>query len=128
LYKAAKPLLKPVEFSNKLDFTWYELWHHEGRRARHGASMMGPDYTHWHGTYEVAKAFYSEYVPQLEELIAKGRKSENKEQVAAAEALAAKLEQVLNGENHRWFLDRMDPAEKERRQQQTDEFKKRYTR
>ena len=40
LYEAAKPLLKPVQFSNELDFTWYEIWHHEGRRARHGASMM----------------------------------------------------------------------------------------
>ena len=25
-----------------------EIWHHEGRVARHGASMMAPDYTHWH--------------------------------------------------------------------------------
>jgi len=30
--------------------------------------MMGPDFTHWHGTYEVAKHFYSEYVPELREL------------------------------------------------------------
>ena len=28
--------------------------------------MMGPDYTHWHGTYEVAKHFYSEFIPALE--------------------------------------------------------------
>jgi hypothetical protein len=34
------------------------IWHHEGRRARHGTSMMGPDYTYWHGTYEVAKLLY----------------------------------------------------------------------
>jgi len=65
LMAASKPLLKPAEFSNKLDFIWFEIWHHEGRRARHGASMMGPDYTHWHGTYELARNFYSEMVPEL---------------------------------------------------------------
>ena len=30
------------------------------RAARaHGASMMAPDYAHWHGLYEVAERFYS---------------------------------------------------------------------
>jgi len=71
LYAAAKPLLNPAQFSNPIDFTWYEIWHHEGRRARHGVSMMGPDYTHWHGTYEVAKHFYSHYIPELQELAEK---------------------------------------------------------
>lgn len=46
LMDAAKPLMKPAKFSNKLDWIWFELWHHEGRRARMGAAMMGPDYTH----------------------------------------------------------------------------------
>ena len=72
LYELAKPLIKPVKFGNKIDFIWFELWHHEGRRARHAASMMGPDYTHWHGTYDLAKNFYSEYIPELEELVEKG--------------------------------------------------------
>ena len=34
--------------------------------------MMGPDYTHWHGTYEIAKHWYMKYVPELEKLIDKG--------------------------------------------------------
>jgi len=25
------------------------MWHHEGRRARMGTAMMGPDYAWWHG-------------------------------------------------------------------------------
>jgi len=37
----------------------------EGRRARHGASMMGPDFTHWHGMYEVSKHFYLEFLPAV---------------------------------------------------------------
>jgi hypothetical protein len=31
----------------------YNAWHHEGRRFRHGAEMMGADYTQWHGIWEV---------------------------------------------------------------------------
>ncbi len=31
----------------------YHAWHHEGRRFRHGAEMMGPDYTQWHGIWEL---------------------------------------------------------------------------
>ena len=42
LMAAAAPLLREPKFTNKIDFIWFELWHHEGRRARHGASMMGP--------------------------------------------------------------------------------------
>lgn len=126
LMALARPLLEPAAFSNKIDFVWFELWHHEGRRARHGASMMGPDYTHWHGTYEVAKTFYSEFVPELRELIGEGRASEDAERRHLAEALDAKLSEVLESENHRWFLDKMDPAEAARRKQAAEEFNSRY--
>ncbi|MEW5817344.1 MAG: multiheme c-type cytochrome, partial [Spirochaetota bacterium] len=30
----------------------YLIWHHDGRRWRMGASMMGPDYTHWNGAVD----------------------------------------------------------------------------
>jgi formate-dependent nitrite reductase cytochrome c552 subunit len=126
LYRLARPLMNPVQFANKLDWTWYELWHHEGRRARHGASMMGPDYTHWHGTYEIAKHWYVKLVPELEELIQKGRNSGDAAKVAAAEALAKKLEEVLNSANHNWYLNKMDPAEKAEREKRQQEFQKRY--
>ncbi|MBI5326751.1 MAG: cytochrome C552 [Deltaproteobacteria bacterium] len=55
-------------FDDKIEWTFYELWHHEGRRARHGLSMMGPDFTQWHGFYEVAKHFYNKFIPELQEL------------------------------------------------------------
>lgn len=126
LMKFARPLLKPAEFSNKLDFIWFEIWHHEGRRARHGASMMGPDYTHWHGMYEVARNFYTHMLPELEHLIEDGKKSDDAAKVAAADALERKLHEILNSPNHRWYLNKMDPEEVERRRKAAEEFRRRY--
>jgi len=126
LYALAQPLLRPIKFGNKLDFVWFEIWHHEGRRARHGASMMGPDYTHWHGTYEIAKHFYTEYVPELEDLISENLESEDAERRAQAEALKAKLDEVLHDDNHKWFIGEMDPEEAAARAAAAEEFKKRY--
>ncbi len=126
LMALAKPLKRRPSFSEKIDFTWFELWHHEGRRARHGASMMGPDITHWHGTYEVARNFYSEFVPEIEELIHRGEKSGDATKVEAAKRLKAKLDEILNSPNHRWFLNKMDPNEEKFRKARQKEFKGRY--
>ncbi len=60
--------LTETNFDEDLEWVYYELWHHEGRRARHGAAMMGPDYAWWHGLYEVAKVFYTEFAPMAEKL------------------------------------------------------------
>jgi len=30
----------------------YLIWHHDGRRWRMGASMMGPNWTHWNGAVD----------------------------------------------------------------------------
>jgi hydroxylamine dehydrogenase len=127
LYEAAGPLLRPAKFSNKIDFTWYEIWHHEGRRARHGASMMGPDYTHWHGTYEVAKHFYTEYIPELEDLAERNSSSTDPAKKAAAEKLSKKLEEVLATSDHSWYINKMDPAEQALREKQRKEFQQRYS-
>ncbi len=54
--KAAGKITKP-DFDDRIEWTWYEIWHHEGRRGRHGAAMQGPDYAWWHGMYEVSKHF-----------------------------------------------------------------------
>ncbi|HRK35186.1 MAG TPA: multiheme c-type cytochrome, partial [Candidatus Hydrogenedentes bacterium] len=126
LMAAAKPLLKPVEFSNNIEWTWYEIWHHEGRRARHGASMMGPDITHWHGTYEVAKHFYTDFIPELEELISKGLASDDPKKVEAATMLQGKLDAMLNSDNHKWYINKMDPEEVAARKKRQQEFNARY--
>jgi hypothetical protein len=44
-------------FDEPLEWEFYELWHHEGRRARMGAAMMAPDYAWWHGFYELKHRF-----------------------------------------------------------------------
>ncbi len=60
-----KGKLTKADFDENLDWIYYELWHHEGRRARHGAAMSGPDYAWWHGMYEVSKKFYNEFLPEV---------------------------------------------------------------
>jgi len=50
-----KLLDKTKNLDEKLEIDMYELWHHEGRRARFGAAMMAPDYAWWHGFYELKK-------------------------------------------------------------------------
>jgi hydroxylamine dehydrogenase len=57
------------QFDEEIEWTYFFLWHHEGRRARHGAAMMGPDYVQWHGFFEVAERFYMELVPEAERLL-----------------------------------------------------------
>jgi hydroxylamine dehydrogenase len=49
-------ILTNVPFDDPLKFTEFELWHHWGRTAKFGAWMQGPDYTQWHGAYEMVKA------------------------------------------------------------------------
>jgi hypothetical protein len=46
-------LLTEAQFDEPIDYTYFELWHHWGRTAKFGVWMQGPDYTQWHGAYEV---------------------------------------------------------------------------
>lgn len=71
----AKGLLdKSKFFDERLEVEYYELWHHEGRRARMGAAMMAPDYTWWHGFYECKKRF-ANFMEEARELIEKNEKA-----------------------------------------------------
>ncbi len=64
IVKDKKLMERPAAFSNTIEWEYWELWHHEGRRARMGAAMMGPDYTWWHGIYDVAHNFYFKFIPE----------------------------------------------------------------
>jgi hydroxylamine dehydrogenase len=48
-----RELLTAEPFDEPIDFAYFQLWHHWGRTAKFGAWMQGPDYTQWHGAYEV---------------------------------------------------------------------------
>lgn len=125
LATAKKLIPSDVQFTTKIEFTYFFLWHHEGRRARHGAAMMGPDYTQWHGMFEVAERFYSHFVPELRELI-KESKEKGGDLKAGAIEVEAKLDEILNSDMHRWSQGKMTPEEKAARKKESDEFKKRY--
>ena len=93
-------LLTKTQFDEEIEFTWFYLWHHQGRRARHGASMMAPDYTHWHGMYEVAESFYSKLIPQARELT---RKAAENGKVEEAKAVNTVIDEILARPEHLWF-------------------------
>ncbi|KHD05623.2 cytochrome C552 [Candidatus Thiomargarita nelsonii] len=103
--KFAKPIAAIVEelkkdghltaapFDEKLEWVWWEIWHHEGRRARHGSAMSGPDYTWWHGMYEVVKHTYFSFIPELKKLV--GKKE--------ADRLLTKYFKPIEG--HAWYFN-----------------------
>jgi len=93
-------LITKQEFDDEIEWTWFYLWHHEGRRARHGASMMAPDYAHWHGMYEVAERFYQELIPQARELADHAESDDN---AAAAEAVRKVIDEILQRPEHQWY-------------------------
>jgi predicted heme/steroid binding protein/uncharacterized membrane protein len=61
-------LSKNRYFDEEAEWQFYELWHHEGRRARMGAAMMAPDYAWWHGFYEL-KHRYVHFMDLAEKLL-----------------------------------------------------------
>jgi len=117
-------LITSIPFDDKIEWTYFFLWHHEGRRARMGAAMMGPDYTQWHGNFEVADRFYMEMVPEVMELIDEGMKHGK---AAGARNVQTLLDDILNSDMHKWFLGKQDPEEVTRRKEAAAEFRKRYS-
>lgn len=65
MLKEKNILENKASFSNEVEWLYWELWHHEGRRARMGTAMMGPDYAWWHGIYDVAHNFYFKFIPEV---------------------------------------------------------------
>ncbi len=114
-----------INFDDELEWTYFFLWHHEGRRARMGAAMFAPDYTQWHGFFEVAERFYMEFLPNVEEVIAHA-KAEGGDKAKAAEEVEALLAEVLSDENHIWFTGNESADVKKARKKAQEDFKKRY--
>ncbi len=96
----ANKLISKTNFDEEIEWTWFYLWHHEGRRARHGAAMMAPDYAHWHGMYEVAERFYMELIPQAREIAKHAAENGHKEEAAAVNKT---IDDILKRPEHAWF-------------------------
>jgi hypothetical protein len=92
-------LLTKAEFDEPIEWTWFLLWHHEGRRARHGASMMAPDYAHWHGMFEVSERFYEHLIPEAREICDKAAKAGK---VSSANAVRDVIAAILARPEHKW--------------------------
>lgn len=57
--------------------------------------MVGPDYTHWHGMYEVSKHFYVKFLPEVVEAAStKGPEMKQKYE--------EKVKQLLARDEHLW--------------------------
>ena len=100
-------LRTPTNFDEEVEWSWFYLWHHEGRRARHGASMMAPDYTHWHGMYEVAERFYMELIPQAREI---AEHAAQEGLGSAARAVDRVIDGILARPEHVWFEEGAEGA------------------
>ncbi|MDP8245087.1 MAG: hypothetical protein P9L94_13470 [Candidatus Hinthialibacter antarcticus] len=60
-------------------------------------------------------------------MIEKGLHSSDQEKVAAAQKLQTRLEEILNDDNHRWFLNKQTPEEIAEREKRQKEFQARYS-
>ena len=108
-------LIKGSTFHTDLGWIWWEIWHHEGRRARHGAAMQGPDYTHWHGMYDVAEKFYFKFIPELIHLAAEHKMTEKYEK---------EINAILERPEHKWYKDGFDQGVmKAIQEEQKDRYK-----
>ena len=54
----SRGLLRDNPWLDPFQVKYYYLWHHEGRRARMGATHGAPDYAHWHGFFEIMQDLY----------------------------------------------------------------------
>jgi hypothetical protein len=72
----ADGLLTPTPFDEPIEYVYWELWHDEGARARHGASMASANHTWWDGMYLVGRNFYSRFLPQVKQIAGKDRADE----------------------------------------------------
>ena len=70
--KAKKLVSTDRFFDDPIEIEYYELWHHEGRRARMGVAMMAPDYAWWHGFYDLKKRF-NHYHSMAHKLLQSGK-------------------------------------------------------
>jgi hypothetical protein len=128
LYKKIRSsglITNDVNFDDEIEWTYFYLWHHEGRRARMGAAMFAPDYTQWHGFFEVADRFYMEFLPQVMEIVEAGTKAGG-EMAKAAQEVEHMVQEILEMDYHTWFTGKEPDSVKKARLDAMEEFRNRY--
>jgi len=105
-------LWKNSMFQDSLGYIWFELWHHEGRRARMGAAMMGPDYTHWHGMYEVSRHFYNKFIPKVLKIAKEGGMGDKYQKM---------IDEIIDRPEHEWYKTGGNPETLKMIQQANEE-------
>ncbi|MDQ6893091.1 MAG: nitrate reductase [Acidobacteriota bacterium] len=51
LYAEGK--LTKAPFDEPIEYLYFDMWHYDGRTAKHGAFMGGADFVQWHGAYQL---------------------------------------------------------------------------
>jgi hypothetical protein len=88
-----------VPFDDKIEWIWWEIWHRDGRRARQGSAMSGPNYVWWQGGYELVKHTYIDFITELKQVV--GKKEANR--------LLKKYMKPIKG--YEWYFDAISLAE-----------------
>lgn len=123
--RASDLITSDVTFDDEIEWTYYYLWHHEGRRARMGAAMFAPDYTQWHGFFEVGDRFYMDFLEEARELVEHGKEAGGAKAQAAAET-ETMINTILGMDEHKWFTGSESEAVKQARRKAAEEFRQRY--
>ena len=95
-------VLDKIPFNEQVEWDYWHLWHHEGRRARQGVAMMSADYAHWQGIYVVAYNFYMQFLPNADRAVMKAYK-EGKISKAVVERWNNMKKSILSRKDHKWF-------------------------
>lgn len=86
-------------FNDQVEWDFWHLWHHEGRRGRHGAAMMAPDWSHWHGMYEVAYNFYFHLIPHADKAV----ETAVKKGIKVQEEWNKFKNSIIDQKEHKWI-------------------------
>jgi len=98
ILKKNKSLEHKTRFTNEVEWIYWELCtRREARTPRR--QHDGPDYTWWHGMYEVGKNFYMKFIPRA--------KLKDKE-------ANAHIDKMLAGDWHKWFRNASEKETLER--------------
>ena len=79
------------------------------RASSTSVNLSPPDYSHWHGTFEVADRWYNEMVPEAREIIEEAKKDTAKK--AGAEKVEAVLDEILAAPEHQYTTTGKMPEE-----------------